>query len=169
MPSLRITKYDPRFRNSEGHYLRDDWTSVSDIGSVHAGKQVTVQDYKLIEDAYILAVTTLMESLGIECLQLVDYESHGNRADLPDSLTNESRSYAIQFSVENVLQGSDLKNLLRSVLREQCWCKLQGKHGFYVHFGYDFYMYVGYDDSVECDWQVPEHLYCEEFKSPYST
>ena len=28
----RITKYNPEFRDEEGRYILDEWTSVTDIG-----------------------------------------------------------------------------------------------------------------------------------------
>ena len=35
LPSMygwRITKYNPAFRDERGAYLKDEWTSVSDVG-----------------------------------------------------------------------------------------------------------------------------------------
>jgi len=36
-----------------------------------------------------------------------------------------------------------LADVCRLVLREILWCKLESPNGFYIHFGYDYYMYFG--------------------------
>ena len=34
---FRVTKYDPRFRDPSGAYMREEWTAVSDIGRTFGG------------------------------------------------------------------------------------------------------------------------------------
>lgn len=38
--------------------------------------------------------------------------------------------------------------IARGVLREDFWCKLEAKD-FFIHFGYDYYMYIGADIEEE--------------------
>lgn len=33
MAAYRVTKYNPMYRDREGRFLRDDWTSASEISS----------------------------------------------------------------------------------------------------------------------------------------
>lgn len=40
------------------------------------------------------------------------------------------------------VQGRELEALIRLNRREALWCKLLGS-GFYIHFGWDYYMYIG--------------------------
>jgi len=55
MYTCRVTKYNPLFRDKNGQYLRDDWTSIADIGKIlqsNNAQPVTVEDYLSIEDTY---------------------------------------------------------------------------------------------------------------------
>ncbi|MCY1009969.1 hypothetical protein OV079_31290 [Nannocystis pusilla] len=40
------------------------------------------------------------------------------------------------------LEKAAIREVARLALREVLWCRLEGPE-FHVHFGYDFYMYVG--------------------------
>lgn len=42
MHKYRITKYDPQYRDEQGIYIREDWTSYSDIGKTYNGKLLTL-------------------------------------------------------------------------------------------------------------------------------
>lgn len=37
MQYFRITKYNPQFRNKQGEYKNEEWTSVYDIGKKFEG------------------------------------------------------------------------------------------------------------------------------------
>lgn len=64
--------------------------------------------------------------------------------------------------------GNQIWSRLRNVLRERYWCRFEDESRF-VHFGYDYYMYVG--DLTRCaDSQSLARtldLFPEEFESPY--
>lgn len=78
------------------------------------------------------------------------------------------KSLALGFSEGSVIAAHGVGELIGRILREEFWCRLEGRAGF-VHCGWDFYMYIG----------VPRHcpeaevfanelgLYVEEFASPY--
>lgn len=63
---------------------------------------------------------------------------------------------------------ADLGSVIRGILREEFWCRLESQ-GAYLHFGWDFYLYVG----VPCP--CPEAttnaaargLFVESCRSPY--
>jgi len=62
-----------------------------------------------------------------------------------------------------------LARVVRLILRELIWCKLRAREGFYIHFGWDYYMYSG---GVELDTETrsaitDSGLFVERFKSPY--
>ena len=59
MHCYRITKYNPKYRNSSGAYLKDGWTSISDIGTIYNGKKSTLKEYFKIEEAYVKAILLL--------------------------------------------------------------------------------------------------------------
>ena len=58
--------------------------------------------------------------------------------------------------------------LIRLTLRNKIWCKLESKNS-YLHFGYDYYMYIGVDLPFEVVNNVctKYNLFCEEFDSPH--
>jgi hypothetical protein len=43
----------------------------------------------------------------------------------------------------SIVQASELEDVIRLILREVLWCKLIKADRFYVHFGWDYYMYIG--------------------------
>jgi hypothetical protein len=61
-----------------------------------------------------------------------------------------------------------LAPLIRAVLRSEWWCQFEAP-GAFLHFGYDYYMYVGVpvpcpqSIALSCD----RGLFVEPFVSPY--
>jgi hypothetical protein len=55
---------------------------------------------------------------------------------------------------------------VKAALRELAWGKITSPGGFYVHFGYDYYMYIG-DEGGRLDDFRAEGLFTESFPSPY--
>lgn len=45
MNKYRVTKYDPKNRNKEGHYMYDHWTELGDVGKTLEGELVTPDAY----------------------------------------------------------------------------------------------------------------------------
>ena len=66
------------------------------------------------------------------------------------------------------MSGQDLDWTIRLALREAIWCRLEGVDGFYVHFGYDYYMYVGSERADEAPRDLPSGIFAEQMGSPYS-
>lgn len=165
----RITKYNSAYRDENGSYIADEWTSFSDIGKNFESGKLTFDDYIKIEDAYIQAITYFMDCLGIETLQITDLEigakPSGNQFYSPemmhvlDSLSDGKKVAKEQVGI-----------IVRLVLRENIWCKLAAE-SMYVHFGYDYYMYIG--SKKPCDGAVNKieqsGLFVEPFVSPYDS
>lgn len=61
----RITKYNPIFRNENGHYLLDEWICPSEIGKVLNGDLFTLENYLLIENAYIETIIEFLNEKNI--------------------------------------------------------------------------------------------------------
>jgi hypothetical protein len=51
MYNWRITKYNPAYRDNAGCYLKDEWTSISDIGNIYDREVITYETSKKVEDA----------------------------------------------------------------------------------------------------------------------
>ncbi|PSL40889.1 hypothetical protein B0H99_10321 [Planomicrobium soli] len=158
MKSIRVTKYNPRNRDANGHYtLVEEWTSISDVGDSYEDQVFTIDQYLAAEEKYIKAVEVLLQNTGVTNLKIVSLENHNNETDL------------------NLAEGKTIprrlvKELVKMILRERVWGKLVAKNQFEVHFGYDYYMYfVGESltDEIVEELKRIEGLYVENFQSPY--
>ena len=152
MTEYRITKYNPTNRINDV-YMSDEWTSFSDIGKVFGGTILSQSAYLKTEQAYIDCCINLIEKAKITKLYIKQAEYYTENVRFPSSISN------IQ----------EIRQVIAACLREQCWLKLVAKD-FFIHFGYDYYMYVG---SVLFRKEVAEiatkyGLFCEEHPSPYN-
>jgi len=150
----RVTKYDPKFRDARGAYTRDDWSSVRDIGRTFGDAVLTRREYQRVEDAYVSAALDFLREGGIGPLVVAGLE---NQAAHPTSLA------------EGTALGLDeAGEVVRRVLREEYWCRLEGE-GAFIHLGWDYYMYIGVPrPSVTARGSAGQlRLFVEEFRSPY--
>ena len=150
----RVTKYDPYLRDVSGAYRSEDWTARSDIGKSFGGTVLTEERYLLVEDAYVEAATAFLQEAGVGTLQVVGLENTSGEGAAPVD--------------GSLVQLDQVKAVLRSLLREKYWCKLEGKEAF-IHVGWDYYMYIGV--PVECTQAKAVArrlgLFPEAFRSPY--
>jgi hypothetical protein len=165
----KITKYNPQLRTPQGNFLANEWTSYSDIGTFYNNKQFTQKNYLDTENAYVNAVINFMDCLKISSLKIVVLEKFN------EELVSEDNHFQDMISlINNIHTGSCLNEqqifiACRLILREYIWAKLSNDKKMYVHFGYDYYMYIG---SL-----LPRHetiqnimekgIFVEKFKSPY--
>lgn len=155
MHQYRITKYDPRLRNPSGAYPIDEWTSRSDVGKEFDGVPLTEDAYLRIELAYIESAVAFLDEAGISEMTVVGLENHGKVDAAPkDGMP---------------IKAADIPLILRSMLREDFWCKLECPAAF-IHIGYDYYMYIG--TPIECvrasAFAQSNGLFVEMFESPYA-
>lgn len=127
--------------------LRDnpDWTSVSDIGSTYNGEVLTREAYLATEDRYIESLIYFMEDAGVSSLFLIELEKK-----YPVSEKTQDLAFAeIQSEIPKLHNGEkfssidEIKQICRLILRELIWGKLEDPGQFFVHFGYDYNMYIG--------------------------
>ncbi|UKS27363.1 hypothetical protein LOZ80_39040 [Paenibacillus sp. HWE-109] len=173
----RITKYNPDHRNDRGNYSKDEWTSISDIGSTYDNKPLTIEKYKETEDLYVRAILTFVEFLNIPYLQVKelwmqdanDYEQRSNNSKYQSIYSRELVDAFSTITEGELLQKDSIVQTTRLILRENIWCKYQYQALMYVHFGYDYYMYIG--SSQPCSGLiqgiVASGLFVEPFESPY--
>jgi hypothetical protein len=172
MKCWRITKYNPKFRNELGHYQKKEWTSVSDIGKIFEGKQLTVEEYLNTENLYINSIDYFITALKLSGLKVEELEK--NKAEIalkqPDNLYLYKMTMLFN-SVKNnqFLNIQEVRYISRLILREQLWCKLTYGSTFFVHFGYDYYMYIGCHREYKEIFNkiVKSGLFVEQFESPY--
>jgi hypothetical protein len=184
MYTWRITKYNPLFRDENGHFLRDDWTSIADIGKIlqsNHGQPVTVEDYQSSEDAYIETITTFMKELHVQSLQISYLEKNQKITRVKDRIKQEREKYPLLYREDLLplwrtlkagqqLDGQELMLVCRLTLRGYLWCKLEAPTHMFVHFGWDYYMYIGATETCERATQRARQsgLFVEPMASPYS-
>jgi hypothetical protein len=150
----RITKYDPKYRNPDGTYGKNEWTAISDIGKVFGKVLLTKKEYQEIENQYCDAVASIMEENKIPYLEI-----RGLERGAKQGLRNGQR-----------INEKEVKRIVRGALRETFWCKLHLDRRMFVHFGYDYYMYVGVSKEPAKSIQAINRgrLYVEPKQSPYA-
>jgi hypothetical protein len=169
MYSWRITKYDPLLRRN-GIYQREEWTSFYEVGKVIDGKMLSFSEYFQIESAYVHAVLTIMDYLNISALQMEALEKYNTKWEVKNnSMYPETLIELLHTAYDGQLvPKAEIGQLVRLNLRENIWCKLENDRMF-VHFGYDYYMYVG--SLVPCSEVMKKFhsqgLFVEAYPSPY--
>ncbi|CAM3496197.1 hypothetical protein STPL106120_09920 [Streptococcus pluranimalium] len=140
------------------HYLRDDWTSISDIGKVREGVLVTLEEYERIENAYINVLREVALTMSVATFEVL-------YLDIWDVDTSK---YDFKIEVGASLTLEQALLLSRHILREEMWCKLVNPH-LEFHFGYDYYAYLYFDGDKERvkDIIKKHRLFWEERESPY--
>jgi hypothetical protein len=170
--SWRISKYNPKYRNKKDEYQKNEWTSCHDIGKLYDSKEFTVDDYMAVENAYINTVLSFMNGLNIKTLTaqyLEKYFDSLNCHETPLVYTEEMKELFERLHEGYILEIRDVEHLCRLVLREQLWCKLENDNKMFIHFGYDYYMYIGSLLKPKEVINLIENIgiFIEIFESPY--
>lgn len=153
MIKYRISKYNPKYRNYEGIFLKEDWTSYSDIGKIYNGKIFTKEDYINIEKLYCECIFSIITDLGIKKLVIQKLELYFSLEEIIKLLKSSDLelTYIEKQIINNIMNGMsislyDLNSYLRLLLRECFWCYLVHSK-FKITVGYDFYIYL-YCNSI---------------------
>ncbi|MGW2542983.1 hypothetical protein ACWC5I_19445 [Kitasatospora sp. NPDC001574] len=149
-------KYSPAER--EG--ISPSWTSISDIGDPSQPEVLTEAAYMETEGRYLNAIRTFATAQGVSALQVEGLEVE------PVSSWWQRIEEGDEFTIDKAV------DLSRSILRQDfIWCRLSFGSDFFVHFGYDYYMYIGMTRSPdEAVAKVRQSgLYVDDFESPYLT
>jgi len=151
MISYRITKYDPKKRDSNGAYIdNSEWTSIYDFKNLQDEK--TFEDYLKIENCYVYAVRIILQEKKITNLKVESLENYSSRDDFK-KLIDEGLLNSISFDydqdikiLENdvILNQTQIEKTIRLILRETIWMLLVDRT-FEIKFGYDYCMYIKCD------------------------
>ena len=120
MFEFRVTKYDPANRDCHGVYTQHEWTSVSDVGREFAGVVLTETEYRRVEDAYVTIAIAFLHEAGLQSLTISGLESHA--------------AVSTPFAEGASLGLTDIGAMVRLILQEKFWCRLEGTQAF-VHVG----------------------------------
>lgn len=163
----RVTKYDPKNRDSNGIYLRDEWTFYAQIGTVVEGKVFTYAEYLTAENAYVAALILFMECNNLKYLQIVNLE---NNLKFKKDVYLSKEMVTLLKKIREVVSvnKTEVDLLTRLILREKLWCIFASK-AMAVRFGWDYYMYIGSVNKCVKGIQKIEKngLFVEECDSSY--
>ncbi len=148
MNYYRITKYNPAFRDEQGFYRKNDWTSISDVGQTFDDRILTIEEYKQIEDAYTKAVNIILQEKDI--LQLTVHSLEKNDCIEEHILSSKDEEFYIRIAELLQLDLENIEMAVRLALRELIWCTLScSTKNVEIEFGYDYYMYIRCDAISE--------------------
>ena len=148
-----VSKYDNSYRKN-GVFLREDWTSISDVGKMFNGEVLKYSEYEYFENLYLSVIEKICLELGVSKMRITDIEDPYNLC---------------VYRSGDVLVGIDaIIDVARDCLREKFWCKLNIDNLFF-HFGYDYYLYVGSLLDFQHISKLAHDigLFVEKKKSPY--
>ena len=151
MTEYRITKYDPNHREN-GIYQVEAWTSIGDIGKEFKDGVLTHHKYEQMEQSYINCCIELLRKSNVSRLTVRNFEYYHEGITLPQVLQTED----------------NIRRAIMCCLQEKCWAMLENE-SFFVHFGFDYYMYIGTNLPYALVDQVAKeyNLFAELFRSPY--
>lgn len=149
--TFEISKYNPEFKTKDGKYLKNEWTSISDIGKLFDDGILNSENYLEVENNYVESVRLILDELKSDYLKVVGLEKFDT--DLGDE-TFAGYSINDHNLFNKIKEGSELSieeslSLLRLIIRERIWCFLVNKN-ITIRAGYDFYMTVTINKKLEC-------------------
>ncbi|KRE49915.1 DUF7683 domain-containing protein [Paenibacillus sp. Soil522] len=165
----RITKYNPLFRNNKGHYLLDEWTCPSEIGKIINGDSFTLEDYLLIEHAYVETIIEFLNEKRQYSLRLIQTSNRSISHEDKTSILYDNEFGMINIKEDLIVNINEIRIICKMILRNFADCQLFSKDNFFVHFGWDYYMYIGSSQKslTAIEFAKKNGLYVEEFISPY--
>ncbi|MFJ5763936.1 hypothetical protein ACIP9C_01155 [Lysinibacillus sp. NPDC093210] len=164
----RITKYNPSYRNAEGHYLRDEWTSVSEIGKSFQGAILTLNDYLQVEKAYVDTVMKFLEVYQIENVRLIHLETYGLSNVDKTSPLYDPLFDTIPLAEDMLVTIDQIPIVCKMALREFIHCQMITED-FFVHLGDDYYLFIGATSIKQeaIQFASEQRLFVEQMISPY--
>ena len=148
MFTWRITKYDPKNRDSRGVYLLNEWTAYSDIDKVIAGKSLNYTQYLAVENAYVNVINLFMVCNQLRELSVSTLEK---KLDLINDPNLNPLMVNLFKRIKRGLRLSreEIDAVSRLVLRDELWCIIESVDIMRVRFDWDYYMYIG--SANKCD------------------
>jgi hypothetical protein len=142
MTKYEINKYPPSLFK-HGRFLRDDWTSCTDIERVMPRGILDRTEYLRVEGLYLAAISAIARAVEPDLLQVHDVEFWETASD---HLTNLGLADVLDGSAAPAegepVAGARLDNLARRCLREAAWLELMVMPRLLVHFGYDLRLII---------------------------
>ena len=131
MFQYRVSKYNPKMRDDNQSYTKDEWTSFSDIGKEFPCGRLTEKEYLEVEKNYINFIYELFNVSNIKNIKIIKQE--------PENIFKKTF-----FDIED----DWLYIIIQQNIREKFWCKLKSEL-FEIYMGYDLYLHIDCMNDVE--------------------
>ncbi|HEV2069628.1 MAG TPA: hypothetical protein VGR26_07540 [Acidimicrobiales bacterium] len=125
--TFRVSRYDPA-----RHKSSQQWTAMSDVGREFDGEVLTMEKYEEVERSYLESIRWFMHDSGADQFLIGDVDWSPLAED-----TDRWIRDGLEVDPETAIA------VCRLELREHLSFRLDSRNDFYVHFGFDFYMYLG--------------------------
>ncbi|MBM7706834.1 hypothetical protein JOD03_001739 [Chryseomicrobium aureum] len=166
----RITKYNPIFRDEFGAYTKPEWTGIHDIGKTCDGQVLTRKDYLKVESAYSETVMKFLKEAKIDKVRTILPDNEKRiviETDTTELFEDDFKGFVLEDDA--LVNNEDVPLICKLNLRDLAYCELISGDNFFVHFGYDYYMFIGvnqkYPEAIE--FAMQQGLFVEEIESPY--
>jgi len=151
----RVTKYDPAQRDADGAYTGEGWTMFEQIGETFGGVRLTLASYLDLEARYLVAAAAF-------------FEESGTSRVIAEGVEDVHQTFRVTEGAELSCVGA--VEAVRQMLRGEGWCRLREDDRLYIHVGWDYYLYVGSEQTCERAVALAEEkgLFVDrDFPSPY--
>jgi hypothetical protein len=104
------------------------------IGETFAGARLALPEYLDVEARHLVVLASFLEESGTTRLVAVGVEDAASTFHIVEGAK---------------LSTVDAVEVVRQMLREGGWCRLEEDDRFYIHVGWDYYVYVGSERACE--------------------
>ncbi|RND01199.1 DUF7683 domain-containing protein [Lysinibacillus halotolerans] len=148
--------------------MKEEWISSSDIGQTFNGKELTLNEYMEVEKAYVHAVMEFLKENKLTSLRVIQLQIH--HEILPDkSSPLYEEAFHLPIVEDAVIHEKDIPTVCKMILRNYIHCHFVSMDQFFVHFGWDYYMYIGSNQPCNnaIKFALNNKLFVEDYPSPY--
>lgn len=147
MNVYRLSKYNPKYRDIRGIYLKDEWNSYYD--------DVNIEEYKLIENNYCDSISLIIKKFNIKNFKVKNLEKYSSLYEITQYnkiiLTNSQKQIFKIIRNDLILNKYQLYDCLKLLLREFFWCQLESDNKkLIIETGYEFYIHL-YCDFIDLE------------------
>ena len=150
MNYLRISKYNPNYRNKLGHYCKDEWTEYNQINKYFDSPKKAYREYLKIEEKYISTIELFIRFYDCSEIYITNKEFK-SRLELQSKESARFLDVYDKLRKIKKVKIEELSDIIALTLRGYFWSVLTNDtNSIKVEFGYDFYIYL-YSDKFHPD------------------
>jgi len=144
-----ITKYNPAFRDENGHYKKNEWIGFLQIGEEFEDGILSFDMYLETEKKYVQSATLFFEFHECRQVALRGVEKYGF-SDYKYEDKDELISFYKSLHEGQLVALNDLDKVVKLILRELLWaeCFCSSSDNIVLRFSYDFYMFFNSDKDM---------------------